>query len=607
MKINYSVETNRQGTTAPDPALSGMQQFMVHAAIAAAVLIALSGFFVERSRLHRMAHHLLSSFSISTVLFCDIAVWLSISSIGLLLVAAVNRSRLDALIKWAFTAFVALALVENFLDLARSQPAPHWLGMEIRGVLLAVSAVTAVVAIYRMIAQKMLRAPTGDYFATTVEYDALTGLSTFEVLQGRVRKHLNRPPWLRTDFSLLMVDLDQFEQINHSLGHAGGDELICQVAARLQRALRRSDTVARTGPAEFLILLPHIRHAGRAQELAVRLQAAVAGVMQIERHELVVTASIGICLYPQSGDDLNSLRRNARMALYNARARSGNGSSEIFTEEMSREAEKTLQMESALRRALQRNEFELHYQPQISFRTSGIIGLEALIRWNSPKLGRIAPNDFLPLAEKMQLMSSISDWVIERACKDAARLRAERSERLVMAVNLSPSQLTRTDLPDVIARILAQTGVPGEMLEIELTENALVDDAPKTLKTIERIRELGVRLALDDFGTGFSSMSYMLRFQIDRLKIDQSFIRNSSGDAQNVVVTRAIILLAHGLNIQVIAEGVETEAHIAMLMDEGCDEAQGYYFARPQPFEHLAGTLNGLGQQLYSLMGYRKS
>jgi len=605
--MDHSVENNRLGTTAPGLTLSGFRHFAAWSALAAIPLVALSGLFLERSRLHRMAHHLLSRFSISSVLVCDIAIWLAIGSIGLMLVAAVSRSRLDALIKWVFTAFIALALVENFLDMAWPQPASHWRGMEIRGSLLAVSAAIAVLAIYRMVAQKMLHAPTGDYFATSVEYDALTGLSTFEVLQSRVRKHLNRPPWLRTDFSLLLVDLDQFEQINNSLGHAGGDELICQVAARLERALRRSDTVARTGPAEFLILLPHVRHAGRAQELAGRLQAAIAGVMQIERHELVVTASIGICLYPESGNDLNSLRRNARMALYNARARSGNGSAEIFTEEMSREAEKTLQMESALRRALQRNEFELHYQPQISFRTGGIIGLEALIRWNSPKLGRIAPNDFLPLAEKMHLMSSISDWVIERACRDAARLQAERKERLVMAVNLSPSQLERTDLPDVIARILAQTGVPGEMLEIELTENALVDDAPKTLKTIERIRALGVQLALDDFGTGFSSMSYMLHFHIDRLKIDQSFIRNSGGDAQNVVVTRAIILLAHGLNIHVIAEGVETEEHIAMLMAEGCDEAQGYYFARPQPYDQLEATLNGLGQQLYGLIGYRRS
>ena len=235
------------------------------------------------------------------------------------------------------------------------------------------------------------------------------------------------------------------------------------------------------------------------------------------------------------------------------------------------------------------------------------MGLEALIRWNSPKLGRIAPNDFLPLAEKMQLMSAISDWVIRRACIDAARLRAERSEQLIMAVNLSPSQLTRSDLPDVIARALEVTGLPAQMLEIELTENALVEDAPKTMQTIERIRELGVRLALDDFGTGFSSMSYMLHFRIDRLKIDQSFIRNSNGDPQSVILTRAIILLAHGLNIQVIAEGVETEAHIAMLLEEGCDEAQGYYFARPQPFDQLANTFNELTRHRYGLMDNRRS
>jgi len=267
---------------------------------------------------------------------------------------------------------------------------------------------------------------------------------------------------------------------------------------------------------------------------------------------------------------------------------------ELFTREMAALAERKITMEHALRHALERRELSLQYQPQISLVTGRVTGIEALLRWKSHDFGQVAPNDFLPLAEEIHLITPITDWVVNEACRFAVSFNTNRDMPLTMAVNFSPSQLQRDDMPAVVARALSASGLPGNLLEVEITENALMDDFPKTMRTLDSIRALGVGVSIDDFGTGFSSMSYILRFNIDRLKIDRSFIRDSSTSAQSAIVTVSIISLAHSLGIKVIAEGVETMDQVHLLAEAGCEDVQGYLFSRPVSAEDLYVTLEVL-------------
>jgi diguanylate cyclase (GGDEF)-like protein len=453
----------------------------------------------------------------------------------------------------------------------------------------AFSSITTAMGItWISIAHKLAHPPTADYFTNTRLRDAVTELPTLHSLQHRLSRDILRMP--DRSFAVLLLDLDQFKRVNQTLGHQAGNDLMAQIAKRLCRHLRRADIVARIGADEFAIYLRHAHDAQAAMAIARELQIVLSGVLRVDGHELAVTASIGISVYPESGESAATLLRNAETAMYRAKL-PGNDSAVLFTREMAAVAEKKIAMERALRHALDRNEFSLMYQPQISLDSGAVTGIEALLRWNSRDFGMVSPLDFLPIAEEIHLISAITDWVLAEACRYTVAMNAERDQPLTLAVNFSPSQLVRDDLAVAVARTLKTTGLSGDLLEVEITENALMDDSSKTMATLASLRALGIRIAIDDFGTGFSSMAYILRFNIDRLKIDRSFIRDSGTSVHSAVVTVSIISLAHALGIKVIAEGVETMEQVSMLAEAGCDDVQGYLFSRPVPPENLRSVL----------------
>jgi diguanylate cyclase (GGDEF)-like protein len=519
-------------------------------------------------------------------------IWLSYVIIAVVLTAVMQRSQLNPLARWMFFTFFALVTTCGFASLIRGglfTPAPHWMLHDLL-ILGAFSSITTAMGItWISVAHRMARAPMAEYFANTTLRDAVTELPTLRILQRHLTRDIRKSP--ERGFALLLLDLDQFKRVNQTLGHHAGDELMAQVAHRLRRNLRASDIVARIGADEFAIYLRDAQDARTAIATAKDLQTALAGIIRVKGHEFAVTASIGISVYPDSGESASTLLRNAQTAMVQTHL-AGTSSVVLFTREMAAVAEKKVTMELALRHALDRGELSLQYQPQISLLTGAVTGVEALLRWNSPELGHVSPMDFIPLAEEMQIIGSITDWVLTDACRYVASLNAGRPTPLTLAVNFSPSMLLRDDLAAMVAHTLQSTGFPGNLLEVEITENALMDHSNKTMETLAAIRDLGVRIAIDDFGTGFSSMSYILRFNIDRLKIDRSFIRDSGTSVHSAVVTVSIISLAHALGIKVIAEGVETMEQVSMLAEAGCDDVQGYLFSRPVPPESLPSVLS---------------
>jgi len=546
----------------------------------------------ELPTLQRAGHYLLPNARPGMIY--EGVIWFSYLVIVIILTAIIQRSRMDVRTRWMCFTFFALVTTSGLARLINGglfSPAPHW-GMHDLGILAVFSSISSAMAItWVTIAHKMGRAPTAEYFANTTLRDAVTELPTLHGIQRQLGHDILKFP--SRSFAVLLLDLDQFRRVNQTLGHHAGDELMAQVAVRLRRSIPRSNMIARIGADEFAIYLRHAHTGNEALDIAKNVQELLAGIIRVNEHEIAVTASIGISIYPDSGLSAAALLRNAETAMYQAQ-RFGNNHIELFTREMAALAEKKVTMESALRHAIERHEFSLQYQPQISLATGTVTGIEALLRWNSRDLGPVSPVEFLPLAEEIHLITPITNWVVGEACRFAVAFNAGRATPVTMAVNFSPSQLQRDDLADVVARALAASGLPGHLLEAEITENALMDDFPKTMRTLDSIRALGVGVSIDDFGTGFSSMSYILRFNIDRLKIDRSFIRDSSTSAQSAIVTVSIISLAHGLGIKVIAEGVETIDQVNMLAEAGCDDVQGYYFSRPVSPENLHATLDAL-------------
>jgi len=566
------------------------------AATASAVLSVLAVFFwpkivtEELPSLQSVGHYLLPH--APPGMFYEAIIWLSFVVITAILTVIILRSRLDELTRWVCLNFFALVTTCGFARLIRDGlflPAPHWMMSDLLIVATFSSVTTAIGITWISVAHKLAHAPTAEYFANTNLRDAVTGLPTLHSFQRHLSREILKAP--HRNFAVLLLDLDQFKRVNQTLGHEAGNELMKKIAQRLLRNLRRSDVVARIGADEFAIYLNHAQDGNAAAlRMAKELQIALAGVLRVDDHELAITASIGISVYPESGESAATLLRNAETAMYRAKL-PGNGPAVLFTREMAAVAEKKVAMERALRHALDRNEFSLVYQPQISLDTGAVTGVEALLRWNSCDFGQVSPLDFLPIAEEMHIMASITDWVMAEACRYIVALNADRDVPLTLAVNFAPSQLLREDLAGAVTRTLKSTGLAGDLLEIEITENALMDNSSATMDTLAAIRALGVRIAIDDFGTGFSSMSYILRFNIDRLKIDRSFIRDSSTNVHSAIVTVSIVSLAHALGIKVIAEGVETMEQVSMLTEAGCDDVQGYLFSRPVPPENLRSVL----------------
>jgi diguanylate cyclase (GGDEF)-like protein/PAS domain S-box-containing protein len=421
-------------------------------------------------------------------------------------------------------------------------------------------------------------------------YDLLTGLPNRAFLHDRLRRELARGRRGDHVFALLFLDLDRFKAVNDAFGHYLGDQLLRAVARRLEGVLGEGNALTRLGGDEFAILQSEVSGPEDSASLAERVIAALDEPFLCEGQTLSVNASIGITLHPRDGADADELIRNADLAMYRAKAE-GRGGWRFFAAAMDERAREAMRIEADLRLGLARGEFLLHFQPQIDLRSGRITGAEALLRWQHPTQGLLRPNLFLPIAEETGLISPINEWVMREACRQGAAWRQQGLPPVRVGVNLSPIQFRRQDVRGLVLRALADSGLDPRMLDLELTEGILMEQGPETAAVLQGLRDLGICISVDDFGTGYSSLNYVKNFPVDRLKIDQSFVRGMAEEPSDAAIVRTIIELAHTLQLQVIAEGVETPAQLARLRAEGCDEVQGYYFSRPVPAEDFAVLL----------------
>ncbi|KQW45722.1 MULTISPECIES: bifunctional diguanylate cyclase/phosphodiesterase [unclassified Roseateles] len=417
-------------------------------------------------------------------------------------------------------------------------------------------------------------------------FDGLTGLPNRHLLADRASQAIDIARRSDEPLAVLFLDLDHFKNVNDSLGHRVGDALLTQLAARLRGAVREQDTVARMGGDEFVLVLPLTDIAGAAH-LATKLMALASAPFHVEQQELTVTPSMGIAVFPTDGDDFETLCKCADAAMYRAK-RDGRNAYRFFTSEMQAQSARALQLENALRRALERNQLSLHYQPQFALDDGDetrIVGAEALLRWHHPELGSVSPAEFIPVAESSGLILPIGEWVLREALSQLGRWDAAGLPELTMAVNLSAVQFRHDDLPELVGRVLEEVGMPAERLELELTEGAAMDNPAVAITVMNELHARGVRLSIDDFGTGYSSLSYLKKFRVSKLKIDQSFIRDLTDDAEDRAIVDAVIRMAGALGLHILAEGVETEGQLAFLRRQGCQAVQGYLFSRPLPAE----------------------
>jgi diguanylate cyclase (GGDEF)-like protein/PAS domain S-box-containing protein len=419
--------------------------------------------------------------------------------------------------------------------------------------------------------------------ATFLSYhDALTGLPNRLLVEDRLQQAIGFAERSAAKIALIVVDLDQFKAVNDSMGYSVGDHLLVEVAKRLGECIPDAGTVCRQGGDEFLILLPELADADAIVIFIARLMVGMLVPFRIEGKVLTTTVSVGVAIYPDDGVDFETLRKKADMAMYRAKD-AGRNTYRFFNEEMNDEAAEQLSLHFGLRQALDAGQFVLHYQPQIEIASGALLGAEALIRWNHPELGLVPPGRFIPVAEESGLIVPIGEWVLREACREAARWQQAGMHGLVVAVNLSAVQFKRGDIEQSVTRALEESGIDPGQLELELTESILIRDTENVLATVKRLKHMGVKLSIDDFGTGYSSLSYLKRFKVDKLKIDQSFIRELATDSDDAAIVRAIIQMARSLGLRTIAEGVESKAILDHLRIYHCEEAQGYFFSRPIP------------------------
>jgi diguanylate cyclase (GGDEF)-like protein/PAS domain S-box-containing protein len=411
-------------------------------------------------------------------------------------------------------------------------------------------------------------------------HDFLTDLPNRVLLNDRIAQAISHAERNRSQVAVLFLDLDNFKNVNDSLGHSVGDKLLQEVARRLRACMRASDTVSRQGGDEFVILMPDVDDPADIARGAQKILDAVASAYGIDGHELVTTPSMGISVYPTDGTDVEALLKNADAAMYHAKE-SGRNNYQFFTPDMNTRALERLSLERSLRRAIEREELRLHYQPQYEVGTGRIVGVEALIRWQHPEFGLIPPGRFIRFAEDINLIGEVGKWVLHEACRQARAWQGQGLPALRVAVNISAAQFRDPDLPGTVMNALRAAGLEARHLEIELTESIIMEDVERATGLLEQLKALGLELAIDDFGTGYSSLSYLKRFPIDLLKIDQSFVRDITSDKDDAAITSAIIALTHNLGLRTIAEGVETVEQLAFLEGHGCDEVQGFLFSRP--------------------------
>lgn len=427
-------------------------------------------------------------------------------------------------------------------------------------------------------------------------YDALTGLPNRVLFHDRLRQAMAQAQRHNSVAGVMFIDLDRFKIANDTLGHAAGDALLKAVAARLNECLRSGDTVARLSGDEFSLILGNLRCNEDASRVARKVLDTLARPFSLQGHDFYVTASVGISMYPADGDSSQELLKNADTAMYRAKD-TGRNNFQFYAAEMNTRTLQRLEMENGLRKAVERREFLLHYQPKVDLTDGSITGFEALLRWQRPANEKhenarlVSPAEFVPLLEETGLIVPVGEWLIDAACAQIAEWRRARLELRPIAINLSARQFTDKNLAATIKRALEVHFVESYLLELEITESSLMNNTEDAIATLKYLKALGLHISIDDFGTGYSSLSYLKRFPLDALKVDRSFVRDITTDSDDAAITRAIISMAHSLGLKVIAEGVETEAQLAFLAAHGCEQMQGYYFSKPVPASECAVML----------------
>ena len=430
-------------------------------------------------------------------------------------------------------------------------------------------------------------------------YDSLTGLPNRDLFRDRVDQALKLGGRYDRIIAVLFLDLDNFKQVNDSLGHHVGDWLLKRVSLLVQKSLRDSDTISRNeienvlsrqGGDEFTILLTEIEQSEDAAAVAKRILQLLSEPVTLGKEEIYVSASIGIAIFPHDGDDMDTLLQNADTAMYHAKEQ-GKNNYQYYKKSMHDSAFEKMTLENHLRKALNRSEFQLYYQPQVEAGTGRIVGLEALIRWLSPELGMVSPADFIPLAEERGLIGPIGEWVVHTACVQNREWQLGGLPKMPVSVNISSKQFQRLTIMKIIENALTESGLEPQYLKLEITESAIMEESEVTVRAMQKLNKMGLHFIMDDFGTGYSSLSYLKRFPIDAIKIDRSFIRGLHVDPDDEAIANAIISMAHSLGMKVVAEGVETEAQLAFLRKQGCDEIQGFLFSRPVPAGEIPDLL----------------
>jgi diguanylate cyclase (GGDEF)-like protein/PAS domain S-box-containing protein len=420
-------------------------------------------------------------------------------------------------------------------------------------------------------------------------FDQLTGLPNRNLLNDHFKYAISLAQRSGESLAVMFIDLDHFKDINDTLGHSIGDQILMEVARRLKAVLREEDSLSRQGGDEYVVILPR-SDADNAALVASKLIEAVTQPCHIEQHELIVTPSIGIAIYPNDGNNIETLSKNADTAMYRAK-QEGRNDFRFYSPEMQIQSARNLQLANALRHALAQNELKLHYQPQVSIQDGHIVGAEALLRWQHPELGMISPAEFIPIAEDTGQIIQIGEWVLHTASKQLKDWLDRGLPPITIAVNLSAVQFRQNHFPETITRILDEVRLPHQYLELELTEAVAMDNPRAAIEVMNKLHERGIRMSIDDFGTGYSSLSYLKKFKVYKLKIDQSFVRDITDDPEDKAIVTAIIHMAASLGMQTIAEGVETASQLSFLRLQGCNEVQGYYFSKPltaEQFEEFA-------------------
>jgi len=421
-------------------------------------------------------------------------------------------------------------------------------------------------------------------------HDLLTGLPNKRLLIDRITQSISHAKRQNKRLAVMFIDLDKFKQINDTLGHCAGDLLLQTISARLTNAMRECDTLARIGGDEFVLLVEHINDDSSISMVASKVISTISKPVELVGQVYSISCSIGISGYPEDAHSADSLLTRADIAMYRAKE-AGRNTFHFFTPQMQEQLDKRVDFEKRLKLALQKDQFVLHYQPQVDLRTGKITGMEALIRWNSPESGLVSPGEFIPVAEESNLILCIGEWVLFKACEQLSEWKKQGIPIVPVAVNVASSQFTQQSLVEKVEKCLKKYDLEAKFLELELTESLSMEDPVRSIELMQQLKDIGVSLSIDDFGTGYSNLSYLKRFPVSKLKIDHSFITGITNNPEDRSIVNAVIQMAHSLELQTVAEGTETVGQISLLATEGCDVIQGYYFSRPVPEDEIAELL----------------